>query len=90
MEYLIGVGLAVGVCVFAMLAGFDRYRLLYPTVVAANATDYILFAVMGSHACVGLGIPGGCRLFRGSGGRLQEEPVVGTSGSLLRATEARR
>jgi hypothetical protein len=48
MEYLIGVGLAVGVCVFAMLAGFDRDRVFYPTVVAVNATYYILFAVMGS------------------------------------------
>ena len=48
MEYLIGVGLAMGVCVFAMLAGFDRDRVFYPTVVAVNATYYILFAVMGS------------------------------------------
>ena len=48
MEYLIGVGLAVGVCVFAMLTGFDRDRVFYPTVVAVNATYYILFAVMGS------------------------------------------
>jgi len=48
MEYLIGVGLAVAVCVFAMLTGFDRDRVFYPTVVAVNATYYILFAVMGS------------------------------------------
>jgi hypothetical protein len=48
MEYLIGVGLAVGVCVFALLTGFDRDRVFYPTVVAVNATYYILFAVMGS------------------------------------------
>ena len=48
MEYLIGVGLAAGVCVFAMLTGFDRDRVFYPTVVAVNATYYILFAVMGS------------------------------------------
>jgi len=48
MEYLIGVGLAVGVCVFALLAGFDRDRVFYPTVVTVIATYYILFAVMGS------------------------------------------
>ena len=48
MEYLIGVGLAVAVCAFATLTGFDRDRVFYPTVVAVNATYYILFAVMGS------------------------------------------
>jgi hypothetical protein len=52
MEYLIGVGLAMAVCVFAMLAGFDRDRVFYPTVVAVNATYYILFAVMGSSPSV--------------------------------------
>jgi hypothetical protein len=46
MEYLIGVGLALGVCAFAMLAGFDRERVFYPTLVIA--TYYILFAVIGS------------------------------------------
>jgi hypothetical protein len=48
MEYLIGVGLAVAVCAFAMVAGFDRERVFYPTVLAVIATYYILFAVMGS------------------------------------------
>ncbi len=48
MEYLIGVGLAVLVCVFAALAGFDRDRVFYPTVVLVVAHYYILFAVMGS------------------------------------------
>jgi len=48
MEYLIGVGLALAVCVFAMLVGFDRDRVFYPTLVAVIATYYILFAVMGS------------------------------------------
>src|SRR4051794_5054835 len=52
MEYLIGVGLAVLVCVFAMVVGFDRDRAFYPTVVAVNATYYILFAVMGSSTAV--------------------------------------
>jgi len=48
MEYLIGVGLALVVCAFAMLAGFDRDRVFYPTLLTAIATYYILFAVMGS------------------------------------------
>lgn len=48
MEYLIGVVLAVVVCAFAMLAGFDRDRVFYPTFLTVIATYYILFAVMGS------------------------------------------
>src|SRR5947208_1774409 len=48
MEYLIGVGLALAVCVFAMLAGFDRDRVFYPTLLIVVATYYILFAVLGS------------------------------------------
>ena len=48
MEYLIGVALAVGVCVFAMLTGFDRGRVFYSTLVLVVAHYYILFAVMGS------------------------------------------
>jgi hypothetical protein len=47
MEYLIGVALAGVVCAFAMLAGFDRDRVFYPTLLIATATYYILFAVMG-------------------------------------------
>ena len=47
MEYLIGVGLAAGVCAFAMLAGFDRDRVFYPTLLMPIATYYVLFAVMG-------------------------------------------
>jgi len=30
MEYLIGIGLALAVCLFAALVGFDRDRVLYP------------------------------------------------------------
>lgn len=48
MECLIGAGLALAVCVFATLAGFDRDRVFYPTLVIVIATYYILFAVMGS------------------------------------------
>jgi hypothetical protein len=47
MEYLIGAGLAVMVCTFAMLAGFDRDRVFYPTVLTVIASYYILFAAMG-------------------------------------------
>src|SRR5689334_23705410 len=48
MEYLIGVGLALLVCSFAMLSGFDRDRVFYPTLLTVIATYYILFAVMGN------------------------------------------
>ena len=48
MEYLIGFVLAAVVCVFAMLARFDRDRVFYPTMVIVVATYYILFAVMAS------------------------------------------
>jgi len=48
MEYLIGVGLALAVCVFAMLTGFDRDRVFYPLLSTVIATYYILFAVIGS------------------------------------------
>ena len=48
MEYLIGVVLAALVCTFAMLTGFDRDRVFYPTLLIVIATYYILFAVMGS------------------------------------------
>jgi hypothetical protein len=48
MAYLIGVVLAAVVCAFAMLAGFDRDRVFYPTLLAAIATYYILSAVMWS------------------------------------------
>ena len=48
MEYLIGVVLAAVVCAFALLAGFDRDRVFYPTLLIVIATYYILFAVMGN------------------------------------------
>ena len=47
MEYLIGSVLAALVCVFAMVAGFDRDRVFYPTLLMPIATYYVLFAVMG-------------------------------------------
>ena len=48
MEYLVGVGLAVMVCTFGLLSGFDRDRVFYPTMAIVVAQYYILFAVMGS------------------------------------------
>ena len=50
MEYLIGVGVAVTVCTFGVLAGFDRDRVFYPTMAIVVASYYILFAAMGSSA----------------------------------------
>lgn len=47
MEYLIGIVLAIVVCVFAMRSGFDRDRAFYSTVLIVVATYYILFAVIG-------------------------------------------
>lgn len=47
MEYLIGLGVAAAVCAFAMVTGFDRERVFYPTLVPVVATYYVLFAVMG-------------------------------------------
>jgi hypothetical protein len=76
MEYLIGSGLAVVVCTFAMLAGFDRDRVFYPMLVAVIATYYILFAVMGSSTRVLAGVPESRRFSRASRGRVQAEPLA--------------
>ncbi|MBL8213483.1 MAG: hypothetical protein JNK87_22385 [Bryobacterales bacterium] len=46
MEYLIGLALALAVCGLAGVAGFDRDRVFYPTMLIPVATYYILFAVM--------------------------------------------
>lgn len=48
MEYMIGAGLGLVVCAFAMVAGFDRDRVFYPMLTTVIATYYILFAVIGS------------------------------------------
>ena len=47
MEYVIGVALALAVCAFALLSGFDRDRAFYATLLVLVAHYYILFAVMG-------------------------------------------
>lgn len=46
MEYGIGVALAMLVCTGAWLAGFDRERGFYPTLLMVIASYYLLFAVM--------------------------------------------
>ena len=47
MEYAIGIGLALGVSVFATAVGFDRDRAFYPAVAIVVASYYGLFAIMG-------------------------------------------
>src|SRR5438445_12315077 len=48
MEYFIGVILSLSVAGLAYLAGFDRERVFYPTVLIVIASYYVLFAVMGA------------------------------------------
>lgn len=47
MGYVVGAVLAPLVSAFARLAGFDRDRAFYPTVLIVVAAYYVLFAVMG-------------------------------------------
>lgn len=48
MEYLVGAGLALIVGAFATVAGYDRDRSFYPTVLIVIASYYDLFAIMGA------------------------------------------
>ena len=60
MAYLIGVGLALVVSLFARIVGLDRDRAFYPTVMIVIACLYGLFAVVGgstealAHESVGI------------------------------------
>ena len=47
MEYLIGLGLALAVSLFARFVGLDRDRAFYPTVMIVIASLYGLFAILG-------------------------------------------
>jgi hypothetical protein len=47
MAYLVGLVLAIGVCLFATAVGFDRDRAFYPTLLIVIASYWGLFAVMG-------------------------------------------
>ena len=50
MEFIVGVALALFVCVAASLLGMDRDRVFYPTILIVIASYYVLFAVIdGSH-----------------------------------------
>jgi pimeloyl-ACP methyl ester carboxylesterase len=53
MEYVVGAGLALGVAVFAGLAGFERDRAFYPAVLVVVASYYDLFAVMSGGEALG-------------------------------------
>jgi len=46
MEYFIGVILSLSVAGLAYLAGFDRERVFYPTLLIVISSYYVLFAVM--------------------------------------------
>ena len=46
MAYVIGFTLALGVAAFARLAGFDRDRAFYSTVLLIVGSYYVLFAVV--------------------------------------------
>lgn len=62
MDYAIGIALALVVAGAAALAGFDRDRGFYPTVLVVIASYYVLFAVMsGSVDAVLVECPVWCR-----------------------------
>jgi hypothetical protein len=79
MEYLIGVVLALLVCAFARIAGFDGDRVFYPTLLIVIATYNIKFAVMEIQTSLGHRVRGGGHVSRAGGGGVQEEPMVGYS-----------
>lgn len=47
MPSLIGICLALALCVFATIIGLDRDRAFYPTMTIVIASYYALFAIMG-------------------------------------------
>ena len=47
MPYVIGFLVSAAVAVFARVAGFERDRSFYPTVLIVTASYYVLFAAMG-------------------------------------------
>jgi hypothetical protein len=47
MPSLVGIGLALAVCVLATMSGLDRDRAFYPTITIVIASYYALFAIMG-------------------------------------------
>jgi hypothetical protein len=63
MPYLIGLILALVVCMFALLTGFDRERAFYATVVLVVAHYYIVFAAMGATTSVLIAESAGAAVF---------------------------
>jgi hypothetical protein len=61
MEYVVGIVLALAICLAATLIGFDRDRAFYPTLLTVIASYYGLFAVIGGSnqslmlECLGIG-----------------------------------
>ncbi len=47
MEYVVGIALALLVCLGANWVGLDRDRAFYPTVLIVVASYYVLFAALG-------------------------------------------
>ena len=47
MASLVGIGLALALCVLATVIGLDRDRAFYPTITIVIASYYALFAVVG-------------------------------------------
>ena len=80
MEYLIGAGLAVVVCAFATLVGFDRDRVFYPTLVIVIATYYVLLRFVCRRwefaAGASVGVPSSWRVSPAGRDRVQEEPLA--------------
>ena len=46
LPYVVGIVLSLGVALFARLAGLDRDRAFYPTVLIVIASYYVLFAAI--------------------------------------------
>ncbi|BCS35488.1 hypothetical protein TBR22_A47190 [Luteitalea sp. TBR-22] len=46
LPYVVGIGLSLGVAVFARWVGLDRDRAFYPIVLIVIASYYVLFAAM--------------------------------------------
>lgn len=52
LPFLVGFAVAASVAGFAALAGFDRDRSFYPTVLIVSASYYLLFAAIGGDGAV--------------------------------------
>jgi hypothetical protein len=78
LEYIIGVGLALGVSVLAPLAGLDRDRAFYPLMLIVIASYYDLFAVLAGGGWV-LGIESAVFLVFVGVCSSASEPIFGSS-----------